>query len=106
MQLGQKVMYSRLSEGSRGEQVKRVLELLELAKVIQRCFHSHGDGLPLSAQQKTNHFKLLFLDVGLVQSMLGISLAAIETTPEINEIAKGVLVKQSTAEVDYQVRWD
>ena len=133
MQLGQKVMYSRLSEGSRSEQVKRVLELLELAKVIQRCFHSHGDGLPLSAQQKTNHFKLLFLDVGLVQSMLGISLAAIETTPEINEIAKGALaeqfvgqhlmyhrpmfeapsiyywerlVKQSTAEVDYLVPWD
>jgi len=133
IQLGQKVMYSRLSEGMRSDQVKRVLELLELAKVIKRCFHSHGDGLPLGAQQKINHFKLLFLDVGLVQSMLGISLAAIETTPEINEVSKGVLaeqfvgqhlmydhpmfeapsvyywerqVKHSTAEVDYLVPWD
>jgi predicted AAA+ superfamily ATPase len=133
MQLGRKVIYSRLAEGARSDQVKRVLELLELAKVIQRCFHSHGDGLPLGAQQKTKHFKLLFLDVGLIQSMLGISLAAIETTPEINEIAKGILaeqfvgqhlmydrpvfeapsiyywerqVKHSTAEVDYLVPWD
>jgi len=133
MQLGQKVIYSRLSEGARSDQVKRVLELLELAKLIQRCFHSHGDGLPLGAQQKPNHFKLLFLDVGLIQSMLGISLAAIETTPEINEVSKGVLaeqfvgqhlmydrpmfeapsiyywerqVKHSTAEVDYLVPWD
>jgi len=133
MQMGQKVIYSRLAEGARSDQVKRVLELLELAKVIQRCFHSHGDGLPLGAQQKTKHFKLLFLDVGLIQSMLGISLAAIETTPEINEVSKGILaeqfvgqhlmydrpefeapsiyywerqVKHSTAEVDYLVPWD
>lgn len=133
MQLGHKAMYSRLSPGSRSDQVKHALELLELAKVIHRCFHSHGDGLPLNAQQKTKHFKLLFLDVGLVQSMLGISLAAIETTKEINEIAKGILaeqyvgqhlmydrpmfeapcihywerqVKHSTAEVDYLVPWN
>ncbi|MEE8060149.1 MAG: AAA family ATPase [Pseudomonadales bacterium] len=133
LQLGKKVMYSRLSEGTRSDQVKRTLELLELAKVIQRCCHSHGDGLPLNAQQKTDHFKLVFLDVGLLQSMLGISLAAIETTEEINEIAKGVLaeqfvgqhlmynrpmfeapsihywerqVKHSTAEVDYLVPWN
>jgi len=132
-QLGRKVIYSRLADGVRSDQVKRVLELLELAKVIKCCFHSHGDGLPLGAQQKTNHFKLLFLDVGLIQSMLGISLAAIETTPEINEISKGILaeqfvgqhlmydrpmfeapsiyywerqVKHSTAEVDYLVPWD
>ena len=132
-QLGQKVVYTRLSEGTRSTEVKRVLELLELAKVIQRCFHSHGDGLPLAAQQKSNHFKLLFLDVGLIQSMLGISLAVVETTQEINEIAKGALAEQfvgqhlmydrpmfeapsihywerqakhSTAEVDYLVPWD
>jgi len=132
-QLGQKVVYTRLSEGTRSTEVKRVLELLELAKVIQRCFHSHGDGLPLAAQQKPNHFKLLFLDVGLIQSMLGISLAVVETTQEINEIAKGALAEQfvgqhlmydrpmfeapsihywerqakhSTAEVDYLVPWD
>ncbi len=132
-QLGQKIIYTRLSEGTRSDKIKHVLELLELAKIIQRCFHSHGDGLPLAAQQKTNYFKLVFLDVGLVQSMLGISLAAVETTQEINEIAKGALaeqfvgqhlmydrpmfeaasihywerqVKQSTAEVDYLVPWD
>ena len=131
--LGKKVMYTRLSEGSRSDQVKRVLELLELAKVIQRCFHSHGDGLPLGAQQKTDHFKLVFLDVGLVQSMLGISIATIETAAEVNEIAKGALaeqfvgqhlmydrpmfeapaihywerqVKHSTAEVDYLLPWN
>ncbi len=133
MQLGQKAMYSRLAEGARSNQVKDVLELLELAKVIQRCIHSHGDGLPLGAQNKPSHFKLLFLDVGLVQSMLGISLAAIEATNEINTVAKGLLAeqfvgqhlmydrpkfeapsiyywerqaKQSTAEVDYLVPWE
>lgn len=93
-QLGRKVMYSRLAEGVQSEKVRQVLELLELAKIIQRCYHSHGDGLPLAAQQKDKHFKLVFLDVGLVQSMLGISLAEIETTPEINEIAKGVIAEQ------------
>lgn len=93
-QIGQKTVYSRLYEGVRGEQVKQALELLELAKVIQRCYHSHGDGLPLAAQQKHGHFKLIFLDVGLLQSMLGISLEAIETTPEVNEIAKGAIAEQ------------
>ena len=93
-QLGNKVMYSKLAPGIKSEKVKRVLELLELAKIIQRCYHSHGNGLPLASQQKSNHFKLIFLDVGLVQSMLGISLAEIETTPEINEIAKGAMAEQ------------
>lgn len=132
LHLGRKVIYSRLSEGTKSEPVKKVLELLELARVVQRCYHSHGNGLPLSSQQKSNHFKLVFLDVGLVQSMLGVSLTEIETTPEINELAKGVLAEQfvgqhlmydkpmfeapsiyywdrqvrhSTAEVDYLVPW-
>lgn len=132
VQLGKKVVYSRISEGVKSEPVKRVLELLELARIVQRCFHSHGDGLPLGIQQKSSHFKLVFLDVGLIQSMLGISLSEIETTPEINEVAKGVLAEQfvgqhlmydkpmfeaptvhywdrqvrhSTAEVDYLVPW-
>lgn len=131
-QLGHKVIYSRLCEGVRSEKVKQVLELLELAKIIQRCYHSHADGLPLAAQQKSNHFKLVFLDVGLVQSMLGISLGEIETTQEINEIAKGAMAEQfvgqhlvadrpvfeapsifywerqakhSTAEIDFVVPW-
>ncbi len=94
LELGKKVIYTRLAQGRRSEQVREALDLLELAKVIQRCYHSAGDGLPLAAQQKIKHFKLLFLDVGLIQSMLGISLAAVETTREINEIAKGSLAEQ------------
>lgn len=94
LHLGKKVIYTRLAQGRRSDQVRQALELLELAKVIQRCYHSAGDGLPLAAQQKNKHFKLLFLDVGLVQSMLGISPAAVDTTREVNEIAKGSLAEQ------------
>lgn len=94
LHLGKKIIYSRLAQGRRSEQVREAIDLLELARVIQRCYHSSGDGLPLAAQQKNNHFKLLFLDVGLIQSMLGISLTAIEATREINEIAKGSLAEQ------------
>lgn len=133
VQLGKKVIYTRLAHGKRSDQARQALELLEMAKIIQRCFHSSGNGLPLAAQQKNNHFKLLFLDVGLIQSMLGISLAAVETTQEINEIAKGSLAEQfigqhlmydrpmyeepgihywerqqkySSAEVDYLLAWN
>ncbi len=94
LQIGEKTKYTRLVQGQRSEKVKHIVDLLELARVIQRCYHSHADGLPLSAQQKTNFFKLLFLDVGLVQSMLGVSLAMIESSGEINEIAKGCLAEQ------------
>ena len=92
--LGKKVMYSKLSEGSRSEAIKRCIELLELSKIVQRCYHSHADAPPLNAQQKANHFKLIFLDVGLIQSMLGVSFTAIETTAEINGLAKGILAEQ------------
>ena len=132
-QLGKKIIYRRLADGVRSERVRRALELLELAKVIQRCYHSHGNGLPLAAQRKPGRFKLLFLDVGLVQTMLGVSLAAIETAEEINDIAKGALaeqfigqhllydiplfeapaihywerqVKHSSAEIDYLLPWN
>ena len=130
LELGKKAIYARLARGKRSEQVREALDLLELAKVVQRCYHSSAGGLPLAAQQKNKHFKLLFLDVGLIQSMLGISPAVVESTREVNEIAKGSLaeqfigqhllydrpmyeaptihywereVKHSTAEVDYLV---
>ena len=130
--LGKKIIYSRLSGGTRNEPAKRVIELLELARIVQRCYHSHGNGLPLSTETKASFFKLVFLDVGLVQSMLGISLVEIEYASEVNELAKGALaeqfvgqhlmydrpmfeapsiyywdrqVKHSSAEVDYLVPW-
>ncbi len=94
--ISQKTIYSRLAEGERVEINKKALETLELAKVVTRCFHTAGNGIPLAAEQKSNHFKTFFLDVGLALTALGLNIDAVDT--ELNSTAKGAVAEQFIAQ--------
>ncbi len=96
LQISQKTIYSRLAEGERGETNKKALEALELARVITRCIHSAGNGIPLAGEQKNNDFKTFFLDVGLVLSALGLNIDSIDR--ELNNTSKGAIAEQFIAQ--------
>lgn len=94
--LAQKTTYAKLAEGVRTETSKRALKALELARVVTPCYHSAGNGVPLASEQKSNHFKSFFLDVGLSLSALGLNIDAVTT--DLNSTARGAVAEQLIAQ--------
>ena len=74
-QLGKKFKFHQLQGDYRKRELSPALDLLEKAGILHRVHHSDGQGIPLGAGQNSNHFKLIFLDIGLSQALLGLDLA-------------------------------
>ena len=69
---GRKVKYSNVSPDDQSATVRRDIDLLEMARVIARVTHSQCSGLPLQADVNEKVFKLIFLDVGLMNAVCGL----------------------------------
>ena len=78
---GRKVKYSNVSEGEPSATIRRDVELLAMAQVVAKVTHSHCAGLPLQAHQKERAFKLIFLDVGLMNAVCGLPWEALAGNP-------------------------
>ncbi len=71
--VGGKFKYSRIDRQINSRDVKKSLGLLIKAQVIHKIITTSGSGLPLRAHCNEKFFKILFLDVGLLQGSMGIS---------------------------------
>ena len=69
---GRKVKYSNVSRDDQSATIRRDIDLLATARVIARVTHSRCSGLPLQADLKEKVFKLIFLDVGLMNAVCGL----------------------------------
>ena len=69
---GRKVKYSNVSPDDQSATIRRDIDLLEMARVIARVTHSQCSGLPLQADVNEKVFKLIFLDVGLMNAVCGL----------------------------------
>jgi len=72
-QLGEIFKYSKVSDDYRKRELVPCLDLLTKASVCHPIYHSDGQGIPLGAQTKLDKFKLIFLDIALSQTILGLS---------------------------------
>ena len=84
---GRKVKYSNVSPDDQSATIRRDIDLLEMARVIARVTHSQCSGLPLQADVNEKVFKLIFLDVGLMNAVCGLgwqTLANLTHTQLIN----------------------
>jgi len=91
--LGRKVKYSEISPDTRSADVARVLNQLTLARVITKVLRSSANGLPLSAEENDKFFKLLFLDTGLVSTLLNLSYQALQAD-DLLQVNSGALAEQ------------
>lgn len=73
--------------------IKEALDLLSLAGLIIPVIHSAANGIPLGAEINPKYRKFLFLDVGLMQSLLGMSPADMLFANEAEFINKGKLAE-------------
>lgn len=67
--------------------IKRAMELLQLAGILHPIFATSAGGVPLIAGLKETIFKLLFLDIGLIENILNID-------PSHPDLMKGGIAEQ------------
>lgn len=84
LQIGRKFKYSDVEGDYRSRELSPALDLLCTANVAQKVYHTAGQGIPLGApsrrpnvamagrQKDFNDFKVILLDVGLGQAILGL----------------------------------
>jgi len=92
--LGEKLKYTHIDPDEQSRELKRCLELLELAQVVYRVRHSSGHGVPLNADVKERDFKPLFLDVGLASRMLGLTAGRLMGGADALQPSTGGLAEQ------------
>lgn len=90
--IGQQVKYSHIDAETKSRDIKEALQLLNMAGLIHKVSVSSASGLPLAATIKEKQFKLMFLDIGLWQTILNtpVDLIFHETPMQIN---KGVVAE-------------
>ena len=65
--VGEKTVFSRIDPESRAFQIKGAVDLLAMARIINKVNQTSGAGMPLTASVSEKHYKCIFLDVGLMQ---------------------------------------
>lgn len=92
-QIGNKFKYAKVDPDELSRNIKNALELLVLAGVYHKVIKSTADGLPLGANINERFFKLLFLDVGLMQNLCGLATEIIQEK-DLMAIYHGALMEQ------------
>ncbi len=72
LQLGRKFKYSDVEGNYRSRELSPGLDLLCFADVAEKVWFTAGQGIPLGAQKNLDDFKVILLDVGLSQAILGL----------------------------------
>lgn len=91
LQAGEKFVYSRVAGSADISTVKEALSLLTLAGLIIPVTHTAANGIPLGAEINEKFRKFVFLDVGLMQSLLGMQAKDILIANNTDFINKGGL---------------
>ncbi len=91
--VGTSFSYSAIDSLSHSRVVRQAVELLEKAGICLRVFSSSGAGLPFHTYINEGKFKILFLDVGLLQNTMGISRETYLAT-DLFSVYKGSVTEQ------------
>ncbi len=92
--VGKKVKYTRFSTKDKSATIKKDIDLLCMARVLSKVIHSHSNGLPLQAELEEKIYKLIFLDVGLMNAISGLGWSAISKMSDTSLVNEGVIAEQ------------
>jgi len=91
--LAQKFKFSNVPGEYRKRELMPALDLLLKAGVTHQIIHSSASGIPLGATAKYDRFKLIFLDIALAQTILGLDTTSWLLEPELNMVNKGAITE-------------
>ncbi len=92
--VGQKVKYVKFSRENQSRDVKAAIALLAKACVCSRVFASHCSGVPLHADINEFSYKLLFLDVGLLNHVCGVDWLTLSRMDDVQLVNEGAVAEQ------------
>lgn len=92
--LGKKVKYSNIDPDSLSRDIKKAINLLQKAGILHIVYSSSCSGLPLNGAINEKIFKLLFLDIGLVNRAGKIDISDLMTNNNLMLINQGALAEQ------------
>lgn len=92
--VGGKFKHTQVDPGEQAREIGRALHLLCRARIADKVQHSDCNGIPLGAESDPRKFKILFLDVGLMNRALGLSLLDFECAPDVMLVNSGAVCEQ------------
>jgi predicted AAA+ superfamily ATPase len=93
-QSGGKFVYAKAATASNHKQIKEALDLLIMAGLVIPVTHTAANGLPLGAEANVKNRKMLLLDTGIFQRLLGLNIAEILVEEDFDTINKGAIAEQ------------
>lgn len=99
-QMGSKIMYTKIGPQLTNLQIKEALQLLILSGLVIPVTHTAGNGIPLGAEIDIKKRKMLLLDTGLFQRILGLDVANVVLESNFEVINKGAI-----AELFFGLEW-
>ncbi len=93
-QAGKKFVYSKVNALASHAQIKDALQLLITAGLVFPVTHSSSNGIPLGAEANYKKQKMLVLDTGIFQRLMGLDLSEYLLSKEFSAINKGSLAEQ------------
>lgn len=94
VQLGKKFKYVTVDASVKSRYLSNAINLLEMAGLVHKVYHSSADGIPIVSRIRTNRFKVIFFDTGLAQRLLKADLKDWLTTVDIETINSGAIAEQ------------
>lgn len=92
-QTGGKFVYSKTGALSNPTQAKEALDLLEMAGLVHKVYHSSGQGIPIAAEVNHKKFKSLLHDTGIFLQDTGLKLSEFLIAKNIDMLNKGNLAE-------------
>jgi len=92
-QLGHKFKFSSIPGEFRKRELQPCFELLVKAGIIHPVYHTAAQGIPLGANVDFDKFKVLFLDIGFAQALLGLDLKSWVLNPANAFANQGAIIE-------------
>jgi predicted AAA+ superfamily ATPase len=92
--VGTKVKYANVLRDAHTSTIRQDIELLAMARVVSKVLHTHASGLPLQADVDESVYKLLFLDVGLMNAVCGLTWKTLSRRHDAELVNDGAIAEQ------------
>lgn len=93
-QTGSKFNINKSSVSGNHGQKKEALDMLVMAGLCYKVYHSSANGIPLAAEKNQSKYKVIFFDTGILQRSLKLDIGDFFTAENLNQINKGSIVEQ------------
>lgn len=93
-QSGGKFVYAKVATEANHKQVKEAVDLLLMSGLVISVTHTSANGLPLGAESNPKKQKMLVLDTGIFQRILGLNITEVLFDDDFDAVNKGAIAEQ------------